>query len=62
MTDHVTGKRYNTLRSRMDNWEYDTDQLVLGTILFTLLAFLFPTVLVYYVVFVTVSLSCLVQP
>lgn len=45
------GKRYNVLRNRTDNWEYDLDQLVFGSILFTLLAFLFPTVLVYYALF-----------
>ncbi|KAF7293165.1 N-acetylglucosaminyl transferase component Gpi1 [Mycena chlorophos] len=45
------GKRYNALRERTDNWEYDMDQLLFGTILFTLLAFLFPTVLAYYSLF-----------
>lgn len=33
------------------------DQLLFGTILFTLLAFLFPTVLVYYAFFATVRSS-----
>ncbi|KAJ7280423.1 N-acetylglucosaminyl transferase component-domain-containing protein [Mycena rebaudengoi] len=45
------GRRYNVLRRRTDSWEYDTDQLLFGTILFTLLAFLFPTVLAYYALF-----------
>jgi len=45
------GKRRNVLRNRIDSWDYDLDQLLLGTILFTLLAFLFPTVLVYYLLF-----------
>ncbi|KAG8907971.1 deoxycytidyl transferase, partial [Tulasnella sp. 417] len=45
------GKRRNVLRNRTDSWDYDLDQLLLGTILFTLLAFLFPTVLVYYALF-----------
>ena len=49
------GKRYNVLRNRMDSWEYDLDQLLFGTVLFTLLAFLFPTVLVYYALFAVVS-------
>lgn len=49
------GKRYNVLRNRTDNWEYDLDQLVFGSILFTLLAFLFPTVLVYYALFALAS-------
>lgn len=45
------------LRNRIDTWDYDLDQLLLGTILFTLLAFLYPTVLTYYVLFAAVSLS-----
>ncbi|GAW07540.1 Gpi1-domain-containing protein [Lentinula edodes] len=45
------GKRFNVLRNRTDSWEYDIDQLLFGTILFTLLAFLFPTVLAYYALF-----------
>ena len=56
--DYYLGKRYNVLRNRIDSWEYDMDQLLFGTILFTLLAFLFPTVLVYYALFATVG-SCL---
>jgi len=32
------------------------DQLLFGTILFTLVAFLFPTILVYYALFAMVSL------
>ncbi|KZV88868.1 Gpi1-domain-containing protein [Exidia glandulosa HHB12029] len=45
------GKRKNVLRGRVDSWEYDIDQLILGTVLFTLVAFLMPTVLVYYAFF-----------
>jgi phosphatidylinositol glycan class Q protein len=45
------GKKRNVLRHRIDSCDYDLDQLLLGTILFTLLAFLFPTVLVYYLTF-----------
>ncbi|KIO13117.1 hypothetical protein M404DRAFT_122751, partial [Pisolithus tinctorius Marx 270] len=51
------GKRYNVLRNRTDPWDYETDQLLLGTILFTLAAYLFPTIWVYYVVFALVRLS-----
>ncbi|KAF9005215.1 N-acetylglucosaminyl transferase component-domain-containing protein [Cyathus striatus] len=53
------GKRYNVLRNRTDSWEYDIDQLLFGTILFTLLAFLFPTVLVYYALFASLRLCTL---
>ncbi|KAG7085771.1 hypothetical protein E1B28_003312 [Marasmius oreades] len=51
------GKRYNVLRNRTDSWEYDVDQLLFGTILFTLLAFLFPTILVYYLLFALMRLG-----
>jgi hypothetical protein len=50
-----SGKRYNVLRDRIDSWDYDIDQLLFGTMLFTLVAFLFPTVLAYYVLFAMVS-------
>ncbi|RKP26347.1 N-acetylglucosaminyl transferase component-domain-containing protein [Syncephalis pseudoplumigaleata] len=45
------GKKRNVLRHRIDSHNYDLDQLLIGTILFTLLAFLFPTVAVYYATF-----------
>jgi len=47
------GKRYNILRSRKDAWDYDVDQLLLGTMLFTLVAFLSPTIFTYYAFFAT---------
>ncbi|KIM72498.1 hypothetical protein PILCRDRAFT_81798, partial [Piloderma croceum F 1598] len=50
------GKRYNVLRNRTDTWDYDVDQLLFGTILFTLVAFLFPTVLAYYALFALMRL------
>ncbi|KIY44688.1 Gpi1-domain-containing protein, partial [Fistulina hepatica ATCC 64428] len=54
------GKRFNVLRNRTDTWEYDIDQLLFGTIVFTLLAFLFPTVLAYYSLFALMRLSVIV--
>ncbi|KAF2399787.1 N-acetylglucosaminyl transferase component Gpi1 [Trichodelitschia bisporula] len=45
------GKKNNVLRSRIDSCDYDLDQLLLGTILFTLLFFLLPTVFVFYITF-----------
>ena len=45
------GKKRNVLRNRIDNCDYDLDQLLLGTILFTLLFFLLPTVFVFYATF-----------
>jgi len=45
------GKKHNVLRKRIDSCDYDLDQLLLGTILFTLLFFLLPTVVVFYLTF-----------
>ncbi|KAI8876187.1 Gpi1-domain-containing protein [Backusella circina FSU 941] len=45
------GKKRNILRNRIDSCDYDLDQLLLGTSLFTLLTFLFPTIVIYYVTF-----------
>ena len=45
------GKKRNVLRNRIDSCDYDLDQLLLGTILFTLLTFLLPTVGVFYATF-----------
>ena len=45
------GKKRNVLRSRIDSCDYELDQLLLGTILFTLLFFLLPTVGVFYMTF-----------
>lgn len=45
------GKKRNVLRNRIDSCDYDLDQLLLGTILFTLLFFLLPTVGVFYTTF-----------
>jgi phosphatidylinositol glycan class Q protein len=51
------GKKYNPLRKRIDAAESDLDQTLLGTIIFTLLIFLFPTVCAYYLLFSVVLLS-----
>lgn len=45
------GKKRNVLRNRIDTCDYDLDQLLVGTILFTVLIFLLPTVLVFYILF-----------
>ena len=51
------GKKHNVLRNRIDSCDYDLDQLLLGTILFTLLVFLLPTVLVFYLTFASARMS-----
>ncbi|KAJ1660908.1 pig-Q [Dispira simplex] len=45
------GRRINPLRCRVDSCNYELDQLLLGTILFSLVFFLFPTIAVYYLTF-----------
>jgi len=51
------GKKRNILRNRIDSCDYDLDQLLLGTILFTLLTFLLPTVGVYYAYFASARIG-----
>ena len=51
------GKKHNVLRNRIDSCDYDLDQLLLGTILFTLLFFLLPTVLVFYLTFASARMA-----
>jgi len=51
------GKKHNVLRKRIDSCDYDLDQLLLGTILFTLLFFLLPTVVVFYVAFASARMA-----
>jgi len=51
------GKKHNVLRKRIDSCDYDLDQLLLGTILFTLLFFLLPTVVVFYLTFATARMA-----
>lgn len=45
------GKKRNVLRHRIDSCDYALDQLLLGTVLFTLQFFLLPTVFVFYLLF-----------
>ncbi|KAI0262946.1 N-acetylglucosaminyl transferase component-domain-containing protein [Gloeopeniophorella convolvens] len=46
------GKRFNVLHRHTDSWHYEIDQLILGTLLFTLFAFCLPTLLTYAALFV----------
>lgn len=50
------GRKYNVLRQRVDTLHHDLEQLLLGTVLFTALVFLAPTVAFYYVCFSAVAL------
>ncbi|XP_016952045.1 uncharacterized protein LOC108025881 [Drosophila biarmipes] len=47
----VRGNRYNILKGRTESHNYMNRQLYLATIFFSAILFLFPTTLVYYVVF-----------
>ncbi|KAE8146451.1 N-acetylglucosaminyl transferase component-domain-containing protein [Aspergillus avenaceus] len=51
------GKKRNVLRNRIDSCDYDLDQLLIGTILFTVLFFLLPTIIVFYLAFATARMS-----
>jgi len=51
------GKKYNPLRDRVDSADCSVEQLFLGTIIFTILLFLFPTSLTFYCVFL--ALKCI---
>ena len=53
------GKKWNVLRLRVDSVSYEADQLILGTIIFTILLFLLPTSLLYYIVFTSLRLLVL---
>ena len=55
------GKKRNILRNRIDSCDYDLDQLLLGTILFTLLTFLLPTVGVFYATFASARMGIIVM-
>ncbi|XP_074647365.1 phosphatidylinositol N-acetylglucosaminyltransferase subunit Q-like isoform X2 [Tubulanus polymorphus] len=50
------GKKWNVLRKRVDSASYDIDQLFIGTLLFTVLLFILPTLIVYYVAFTALRL------
>lgn len=59
------GKKWNVLRERVDSCHFDMEQLMVGTVVFTLVFFLFPTLAVYYIFFsfvrliVTIAQACL---
>ena len=47
------GKKWNVLRQRVDSCRYHTNQLLLGTIVFTTLLFLLPTTTVFATLFLS---------
>ncbi|GAA6045039.1 hypothetical protein NBRC10513_004852 [Rhodotorula toruloides] len=53
------GRKYNPLRSRVEPATYDVDALLLGTILFVTISFLFPTLVAFYLAFASSRLLIL---
>lgn len=53
------GLKFNVLRNRIDHGDHDVHQLLLGTILFTVVLFLQPTIFAFYIVFTMVRLAAL---
>lgn len=53
------GLKYNVLRNRVDTYHYDRRQLLLGTALFAILVFLFPSFTAYFLLFIAIRLSIL---
>jgi hypothetical protein len=51
------GKKWNPLRKRVDSYEYDSSQLTIGTLLLSMSVFLFPTLGVYYLLFLFLKLA-----
>lgn len=51
------GKKKNVLRDRIDHNNFELDQLLMGTLLFIILAFLTPTVLAFYISYVLFHLA-----
>ena len=51
------GRKYNVLKKRIDSCDYDASQLLLGTVLFTILLFLLPTTGMYYFILLLLKLT-----
>ena len=51
------GKKENVLRKRIDSLNYNIDQLLLGTLMFSILTLLVPTVGVYVLFYILLKLT-----
>lgn len=51
----MRGKKWNVLHERLDSADYSLDQLLLGTVMFATTLFLFPTILVYFLLFLLLA-------
>lgn len=54
------GLKYNPLKKRVDSVfeEFDTQRFILGAMIFSIFLFLFPTVLIFYLIFTMARLVC----
>ncbi|CAG9314150.1 gpi1 [Blepharisma stoltei] len=53
----IIGNKKNVLKGRIDKGDYSVDEILLGTLIFTGLIFLYPTIAMYYLCFVSIWLS-----
>lgn len=53
------GKKWNVLRRRVDQADFTMDQLLVGTLLFSILFCTFPTIVAYYLLFLCAHLASL---
>ncbi|GAA5845635.1 hypothetical protein JCM9279_006056 [Rhodotorula babjevae] len=53
------GRKFNPLRNRVEPASYDVDALLLGTLLFVTLSFIFPTLVAFYAAFASSRLLIL---
>ena len=53
------GKKHNILRHRIDSNNYEFDELMSGTILFTILIYLLPTIAAFYLTFAAPRITCI---
>ena len=51
------GKKLNILKQRVDSHSFDLEQLLLGTVFFSMFVFLVPTVLVFYLAYTVIWLT-----
>jgi hypothetical protein len=51
------GIKLNPLRERVDTCHYEMDQLLLGTVIFAVVSFLIPTLLIFYTLFAALKLG-----
>ncbi|CUS21345.1 LAQU0S03e00430g1_1 [Lachancea quebecensis] len=54
------GKKRNVLRKRVDSNMFELDQLVMGTLFFTVMVFLLPTLAVFYISFTALRMTILI--